>query len=81
MSWLKRLGIRRLRTGLSWADSHRPNADAWFDRQMKALADFDVTLTYCFTPGSRGIRDHYTSPPQRVEEFAEFCNEMTRRYT
>jgi beta-xylosidase len=80
VAWLDRLGIKRLRTGLSWADSHRPGADAWFDRQMKALARFDVTLTYCFTPGSRGVRDHYTSPPQRVEEFAEFCAEMTRRY-
>ena len=50
MSWLKRLGVRHLRTGLSWADSLRPNADAWFDRQMSAVADFDVTLTFCFTP-------------------------------
>ena len=36
--------------GLSWADSFRPNAQAWFDRQMNALEEFDVTLTYCFTP-------------------------------
>jgi len=41
---------RKLRTGLSWADSFRPNADAWFDRQMEALAEFDVTVTFCFTP-------------------------------
>ena len=72
--------MKRLRTGLSWADHHRPNALDWFDRQMKALEDFDVTVTYCFTPGSRGLRDHYTSPPQKVEEFAEFCSEMTQRY-
>src|ERR1044072_1379837 len=78
--WLKRLGVRYLRTGLSWADSHRENADAWFDRQMKALEDFEVTLTYCFTPGSRGKRHHHTSPPQVPEEFAEFCARMTRRY-
>ena len=77
---MKKLGIKRLRTGLSWADHHRPDSLRWFDRQMKALEDFDVTITYCFTPGSRGVRDHYTSPPQRVEEFAEFCAEMTRRY-
>jgi beta-xylosidase len=80
VAWMKKLGIKRLRTGLSWADSHRPNARAWFDRQMKALEDFDVTVTYCFTPGSRGVRDHYTSPPQVVGEFAEFCAEMTERY-
>jgi beta-xylosidase len=80
VTWLRKLGVKRLRTGLSWADHHRPNSIEWFDKQMAALADFDVTLTYCFTPGSRGVRDHYTSPPQRIEEFADFCAEMTKRY-
>jgi beta-xylosidase len=78
--WLKKLGVKKLRTGLSWADSHRPNYEAWFDRQMSALEDFDVTLTYCFTPGSCGINDHHTSPPRNIEEFADFCARMTRRY-
>jgi beta-xylosidase len=78
--WLRRLGVRKLRTGLSWADSFRPGADAWFDRQMRALDGFDVTITYCFTPEHRGLQPHHTSPPQVVEEYAEFCARMTRRY-
>jgi len=78
--WLKRLGVKQLRTGLSWADSYRPNAQAWFDRQMQALEPFDVTVTYCFTPEEKGIRPNHTSPPQHVEEFADFCARMTRRY-
>jgi len=78
--WLKELGVRRLRTGISWADSLRPNALAWFDRQMQALEPFDVTLTYCFTPESCGVRPHHTSPPRQPEQFAEFCAQMTRRY-
>jgi beta-xylosidase len=77
---LKDLGVTYLRTGLSWADSFRQSADAWFDRQMQALEPFDVTITYCFTPEHRGVNAHHTSPPQRVEEFAEFCARMTRRY-
>lgn len=80
VEWLKKLGVKKLRTGLSWADHHRPDSLKWFDRQMKALEPFDVTVTYCFTPGSRGVKDHYTSPPQVVGEFAEFCAEMTQRY-
>ncbi|HVX91823.1 MAG TPA: beta-xylosidase [Xanthobacteraceae bacterium] len=80
VEWLKRLGVRHLRTGLSWADSFRPNALAWFDRQMDALSDFNVTLTCCFTPEHRGIAPHHTSAPQKKEEFAEFCAAMTRRY-
>lgn len=80
VNWLRRLGVRHLRTGLSWADSFRPNADAWFDKQMAALDHFDVTLTFCFTPEHKGLRPHHTSPPQNIEEFAEFCARMTKRY-
>lgn len=80
VKWLKELGVKHLRTGLSWADSLRPNADAWFDKQMEALADFDVTLTFCFTPEHRGIQPHHTSPPQVIEEYADFCARMVRRY-
>jgi beta-xylosidase len=78
--WLKELGVKYIRTGLSWADSFRPHADAWFDRQMRALEPFDVTLTYCFTPEHLGINPHYTSPPKDVTQFADFCARMTRRY-
>ncbi|MFL6516053.1 MAG: glycosyl hydrolase [Chthoniobacterales bacterium] len=80
VQWLRRLGVKHLRTGLSWADSFRPNADAWFDRQMSALEEFQVTLTYCFTPEHRGVLPHYTSAPQVPQEFAEFCARMTKRY-
>src|SRR5204862_7878389 len=31
-AWLRKLGVKHVRTGLSWADSFRPNAQAWFDR-------------------------------------------------
>jgi beta-xylosidase len=78
--WLKKLGVKRLRTGLSWADSFRPDADAWFDRQMQALDDFDLTITFCFTPEHRGIQPHHTSAPQVPQEFADFCGRMVRRY-
>jgi beta-xylosidase len=81
VEWMRKLGVRYLRTGLSWADSLRPNWEHWFDRQMCALDEFDVTLTFCFTPESRGIAPHHTSPPRHIEEFAEFCADMTRRYT
>jgi beta-xylosidase len=47
---------------------------------MRALEEFEVTLTFCFTPEHRGVAPHYTSPPLAPEEFAEFCAAMTRRY-
>jgi beta-xylosidase len=80
VTWLKELGVKRLRTGLSWADAHRPNASAWFDRLMKALEPFELTVTFCFTPESCGLRAHHTSPPKDASEFADFCAAMIRRY-
>jgi beta-xylosidase len=80
VEWLRRLGVRKLRTGISWADSFRPGALSWFDRQMRALEDFDVAVTFCFTPEHLGLEPHHTSPPREVEQFGEFCAEMVRRY-
>lgn len=77
---LHELGVKRLRTGISWADWHRPGAMEWFDRQMQALEDFQVTVTLCFTPPSRGRRACHTSPPLEVAEFAEFAAEVVERY-
>ena len=78
--WLQDLGVTYLRTGLSWADSFRPDADRWFDRQMAALEPFQVTVTFCFTPEHRGSWPHYTAVPQIPAEFADFCARMIRRY-
>jgi beta-xylosidase len=78
--WLRKLGVKKLRTGLSWSDDDRPGSLAWFDRQMKALEEFEVTVTFCFTPDHRGMVPHYTSPPKNVDEFVDFCVRMVRRY-
>jgi beta-xylosidase len=80
VQWFRDLGVKYIRTGISWADSFCPDAEAWFDRQMSALEEFDVTLTFCFTPEHRGIAPHHTSPPLVPQEYADFCARMTRRY-
>lgn len=81
IAWLRKLGVRKLRTGLSWADYLRPDGELWLDRLMKALDEFDLTVTFCFTPEEKGIAPHHTSPPRNIEEYADFCVEMVRRYT
>ena len=69
VQWLRHLRVRHLRTGVSWADSFRPDAEVWFDRQMAALREFDVTMTLCFTPEHLGVAPHYTSPPKNRESW------------
>lgn len=80
VAWMRRLGVRHLRTGLSWADSFRPDAIGWFDRQMEKLAEFEVTVTFCFTPEHLGIAPHHTSAPREPQAFADFCAAMIERY-
>jgi beta-xylosidase len=78
--WLKDLGVTKLRTGLSWWDSYRDGWEDWFDRQMEALEDFEVLVTFCFTPDHVGIEPHHTSPPRDPAMFANFCGRMIERY-
>ena len=80
VEWLRRLGVKYLRTGVSWADTFRENAEGWFDRQMAALEEFDTTLTLCFTPEHLGLVPHYTSPPKSVDDFAAFAMWAVQKY-
>ena len=80
VAWLREHGVRYLRTGISWADWFREGAEDWFDEQIAALDEFEVTLTLCFTPEHLGVAPHYTSPPKRIEDFAEFATWAVRRY-
>jgi beta-xylosidase len=77
---LRELGVRAVRTGVSWADWFRPGSEAWFDRQMSALDEFDTTLTLCFTPEHLGLAPHYTSPAKDPADFAEFARWTVLRY-
>jgi beta-xylosidase len=81
VTWMKDHGVRYLRTGLSWADSFRPNSVEWFDRQMEVLEPFKVALTLCFTPAHLGVEEHHTSPPRDLNQFAEFAAWAAERYT
>lgn len=78
--WFERLGVRQVRTGLSWGESHLDGAEAWFDTLMSALEPFEVCATLCFTPPSVGVRPDHTSPPRDVSQFGTFAAEMARRY-
>jgi beta-xylosidase len=80
VQWMGEHGVQYLRTGLSWADSYRPDATQWFDRQMNALQPFRVALTLCFTPAHLGLEEHHTSPPKDNRQFADFAAWAVARY-
>jgi beta-xylosidase len=80
VEWMRKLGARYLRTGISWADWFRQDSEQWFDRQMNALDEFAVTMTLCFTPEHLGMERHYTSPPRNPQDFADFAAWAVERY-
>lgn len=80
VEWMRKLNVPYLRTGLSWADWFRPQAQAWFDRQMECLEEFPTTVTLCFTPEHLGMAPHYTSPPRSARDFADFAAWTVQRY-
>jgi beta-xylosidase len=77
---LKKIGVKYLRTGVSWADWFRENSEVWFDRQMAAVDEFDTTMTLCFTPEHLGVVPHYTSPAKDPRQFGEFARWAVSRY-
>lgn len=79
------LGVRHLRTGISWADWHRVEGAAWYEWQMDALgqADLEILLSIWHTPPSITLdpeRGMASIPPERVEDFADFTEDMIHRH-
>jgi len=94
LSLVDELGVRRLRTGFSWADYERLDVDgtAWFDFLMHdALGDrirsgqLDVLFNFLYTPWKHarvkgnGQRNS-ASPPRRLSSYARFIARMIDRY-
>ncbi len=77
---LQQLGVRHLRTGVSWADFHRPGGRAWYDRQMEALRPFEVLLSVWHTPPSISENHDCNGPPRRLEDYADFIAQLINDY-
>ncbi len=73
---MRALGVRHLRTGISWADFHRPGGKRWYDWQMAQLAEFDVLLSIWHTPPSIAAGGSCASPPRRLADYADFIAQV-----
>ena len=79
---LGELGVRHLRTGISWADYYRDGGKAWYDWQMKALADsgVEVLLSVWHTPPSISEGEACNAPPKRLQDYADFIDTVITDY-
>lgn len=78
---LRALGIRKLRTGLSWADWHRPEGRDWFDWLIPQIASqMELLPCFTYTPPSLGIEPRTSSPPRDPKAYADFIDLMITEY-
>jgi CDP-paratose 2-epimerase len=78
---LRRLGVRHLRIGVSWADYLTDTGPAWYDWLFERLAG-EVELLPCFvyTPPSLGEAPRTNSPPRDLKAYADFLDQCIDRY-
>ncbi|GFO63766.1 NAD-dependent epimerase/dehydratase family protein [Geomonas paludis] len=72
---MKRLGARRLRTGISWADWYTSEGREWYDWLVPRLSG-EVEFLPCvlYTPPSIGLESKTSSPPKRALDYADFID-------
>jgi CDP-paratose 2-epimerase len=82
LALLAELGVKHFRTGISWADYHRPRGPAWYDWQMRRLrhSGLEVLLSIWHTPPSISEGGACNSPPRRLRDFADFIDRIITVY-
>src|SRR3954447_92700 len=75
------LGVREMRTGISWADWYTSEGDGWYAWLLPRLAQ-DVHILPCFlyTPPSLGIVPKFSSPPLSPKTYADFIDVVITRF-
>jgi CDP-paratose 2-epimerase len=73
---LTELGVHHLRTGISWADWHRPQGEEWYRWQMEQLQDFEMLVSIWHTPPSISENGKTSGPPRRLQDYADFIGQI-----
>jgi CDP-paratose 2-epimerase len=78
---LQALGVNSLRTGISWADWHTPEGEAWYAWLFPQLSRrVEVLPCFMYTPPSWGVASKTSAPPQDPRSYADFIDLMIKRF-
>ncbi|HEX8525195.1 MAG TPA: NAD-dependent epimerase/dehydratase family protein [Tepidisphaeraceae bacterium] len=78
---LNALGVSSLRTGISWADWHTPEGEAWYAWLFPQLSRrLEVLPCFLYTPPSWGVAPKCSAPPQDPRSYADFMDLMIKRF-
>lgn len=74
---LRLLGVKELRTGVSWADWHSRGGREWFTWLLPRLAaEVNVLPCFLYTPPSLGVAPKTAAPPREPKAYADFLDLM-----
>ncbi len=78
---LRILGVRELRTEISWADATSPEGEAWQAWLMQRLAR-EVRVVPCLTgtPPGLGVEPRRNAPPREARAYGEFVESFLARH-
>jgi CDP-paratose 2-epimerase len=78
---IKSLGVKELRTIVSWADWHSKEGEKWYNWLLPELAkDFNLLPCLTYTPPDLGIEPKIFSPPRNTNDFNRFVDILIKRY-
>jgi CDP-paratose 2-epimerase len=78
---LQTLGVTELRTGISWADWHTPEGEAWYAWLIPQLARrVSVLPCFLYTPPGWGEAPKTSAPPRELRAYADFIDQMITRF-
>src|SRR5947199_10606485 len=78
---LAALGVSELRTGISWADWHTAEGEAWYAWLFPQLSrHVKVLPCFIYTPPSMGVAPKTNAPPHDPKLYADFVDVMITRY-
>ena len=75
------LGVRHVRTAVSWADWFTEPAGPWYGWLLPRIQrDFQLLPCLVYTPPSFGVRPHTSSPPWAPNYYAHFVQLFIDRF-
>jgi CDP-paratose 2-epimerase len=78
---MRALGIRHLRTGVSWADCHTEAGIEWYDWLLPRLAvEAEILPCFLYTPPSLARAPKPSAPPRRAKDFPDFLDQFVNRH-
>jgi CDP-paratose 2-epimerase len=78
---LRSLGVKELRTAISWSEWYASEGDGWYAWLLPKLArELHILPCFLHTPPCLGIVPKYSSPPQTAKSYGDFIDVMITRF-